>query len=430
MSPNEEGQEGRADPTDVAEHETPHAEMRSVEVADADEETGEYPGEVRVLDLDGRRLVIVGTAHISKSSVQLVRRVIEREQPDRVCVELDERRYEALSKPQDFEALDLKQVIRKKQLTTLMVNLFLGAYQKRLGAELGVAPGQELLEAARVAEEHGIPISLCDRDVRVTLRRATHATPFLRRFWLMAEMVASIFDAPEISEEDLQKLKEQDMLTELMNELGEAHPSLKTVLIDERDAYLSHKILHAEGDTVVAVVGAGHLHGICERLEEGREADLETLDEIPPISHWWKVAGWGIPVLILGAIAWIGWSQGLHEAGENLWFWTLANGIPSALGAVVAWAHPLTILAAFVAAPITSLTPVIGAAYVTAFVQAWIAPPKVKEFKSFAEDVGQLRMWWKNRLLKIFTAYLLPGLGSMIGSVVGGGKILSSLFGG
>lgn len=396
----------------------------------APDETGEYPGEVRVLDLDGRRIVLVGTAHVSKGSVDLVRRVIEQEEPDRVCVELDERRYDALSKPQDFAQLDLKEIIKRKQLTTLMVNLFLGAYQKRLGAELGVQPGQELMEACKVAEELGVPIELCDRDVRVTLRRATHATPFFRRLWLLAEMIASIFDAPEISEEDLDKLKEQDVLNELMNQLGEQHPALKRVLIDERDAYLSHKIAQAKGETLVAVVGAGHLHGIVEALEERRQADLKALDEIPPVSHWWKIAGWGIPALIIGGIVWIGYQQGLAEAGDNLLFWTLANGIPASLGALIAWAHPLTILAAFVAAPITSLTPVIGAAYVTAFVQAWVAPPKVAEFQSFSEDVGKVTMWWKNRLLKIFTAYLLPGIGSMIGSIVGGGKILSSLFGG
>ncbi|MDA8017897.1 MAG: TraB/GumN family protein [Thermoanaerobaculia bacterium] len=390
----------------------------------------DYPGEVRILELDGRRIVLVGTAHVSRGSVDLVRRVIRQEKPDRVCVELDQRRYDALSNPQDFAQLDLKEVIRRKQLTTLMVNLFLGAYQKRLGAELGVQPGQELMEATKVAEEMGLPIELCDRDVRVTLRRATHATPFFRRLWLLAEMIASIFDAPEISEEDLEKLKEQDVLNELMNQLGEQHPALKRVLIDERDAYLSHKIAQAEGDSLVAVVGAGHLHGIVEALEARREADLETLDQIPPLSHWWKVAGWGIPALILGGIAWIGYRQGIAEAGDNLLFWTLANGIPASLGALLAWAHPFTILAAFVAAPITSLTPVIGAAYVTAFVQAWVAPPKVAEFQSFSDDVGSVKMWWKNRLLKIFTAYLLPGLGSMIGSVVGGGKILASLFGG
>ena len=271
-----------------------HSAVTATATAPVDE-TGEYPGEVRILDLDGRRIVLVGTAHISQGSVDLVRRVIEQEQPDRVCVELDQRRYDALSKPQDFAQLDLKEIIKRKQLTTLMVNLFLGAYQKRLGAELGVQPGQELMEATKLAQEMGIPIELCDRDVRVTLRRATHATPFFRRIWLLAEMVASIFDAPEISEEDLEKLKEQDVLNELMNQLGEQHPSLKRVLIDERDAYLAQKIRQPRArrssrSSAPATCTASRA------LEERRDADLERSTRSRPSPTGRKVVGWGIPV--------------------------------------------------------------------------------------------------------------------------------------
>ncbi|MEM9557698.1 MAG: TraB/GumN family protein [Acidobacteriota bacterium] len=384
--------------------------------------------DVHTIEVDGRRILLVGTAHISRSSVELVREVIEAERPDRVCIELDERRFEALSDREAWQKLDLKQVIRKKALTTLLMNLLLASYQKKLGAELGVVPGTELLEAARVAQENDIPISLCDRDVRVTLRRAVHATPFLRRMVLLSEVLLSLLDAPEISEEQLQELREQDVLTELMNEMGKRHPSLKRVLIDERDSYLAQKIHDSDGQTVVAVVGAGHVQGIRAALENHRVADLDALDVIPPVSPWWKIAGWGVPVLILGTIALIGYQQGLAAAGDNLLFWTLANGIPASLGALIALAHPLTILAAFAAAPIASLTPVIGTAYVTAFVQAWVAPPTVKEFETVADDISSPRAWWRNRLLKIFLAYILPGLGSMIGSVVGGAELLSNLF--
>lgn len=353
--------------------------------------------------------------------------MIERERPDRVCVELDPQRFQSLSEQKSWESLDLKQVIRRKQLTTLIVNLLLASYQKRLGAELGVAPGTELLEATRVADTLGIPVDLADRDVRITLRRAVSATPFWRRIYVLSELMLGMFDGNEVTEEQLQELREQDVLTEMMNELGRRHPSLKRVLIDERDAYLSHKIMNAEGQTVVAVVGAGHVQGIKDALVNHREADLEALETVPPVSPVWKVAGWAIPVLILGAIAWIGHSQGIDAATDNAVFWILANGIPASLGALIAWAHPLTIVAAFVAAPITSLTPVIGAAYVTAFVQAWVAPPKVKEFQTVADDAGKLGNWWKNRLLKILLAYILPGLGSMLGSVIGIGEILSNV---
>ena len=386
-----------------------------------------YPPEVRFLDLDGRQLILVGTAHVSRSSVELVRRVIEQERPDCVCVELDAHRFESLAQEKKWESLDLKQIIRQQQLPTLLLNLLLAAYQKRLGGELGVQPGRELLEATRVADEHQIPIELCDRDVRVTLRRAAHSTSFFRKFLLMSELLVAMFDSSEISEEQLEKLKDQDVLTELMDDLGRHLPALKRVLIDERDAYLSERLRRAPGDRVVAVVGAGHLEGICRNLGEDQAVDLDALNEIPPVSPLWRVAGWGVPLLILGALGWIGFSQGTDKMGEDIIFWILANAIPTALGGLLALAHPLTILAGFLAAPLTSLTPVIGAAYVTAFVQAYLRPPVVKELQTVAEDLMVFRKWWDNKLLKIFLAFLLPGFGSMLGSLVGGGKIFSSL---
>ncbi len=386
-----------------------------------------YPPEVRQLDLDGRRMILVGTAHVSRSSVDLVRRVIETETPDCVCVELDAQRYEALAHKK-WESLDLKQIIRRKQLPTLLLNLLLAAYQKRLGGELGVQPGSELLEAVRVAEGLGIPIELCDRDVRVTLRRASSEMSFFRRLLLMSELLVAMFAGPQISEEELEELKEQDVLSELMADLGRHLPALKRVLIDERDAYLGERLRRTEAGTVVAVVGAGHLEGIHRALLEDRAIDLDQLCETPARSPVWKVAGWAVPLVILGALGWIGFSQGADKMGEDVVFWILANAIPTAIGGVIALAHPLTVLAGLLAAPLTSLTPVIGAAYVTAFVQAWVRPPVVKEFQTVADDILVLRRWWRNRLLKIFLAFMLPGFGSILGSLLGGGKIFSSLF--
>jgi pheromone shutdown-related protein TraB len=389
---------------------------------------GGYPPEVAILDLAGRRVVLVGTAHVSHSSVELVRRVIAEERPDRVCVELDKQRYESLSKKKQWEALDLKQVIRKQQLPTLLLNLVLAAYQKRLGGQLGIQPGTELLEATRVANEHGIPIELCDRDVRVTLRRAARRTSFFRRLMLLSEFLVSMFDAPEISEEQIQELKQQDVLNELLEELGRHLPALKEVLIDERDAYLAESIRESQGERLVAVVGAGHLRGIRQALESGRAVDLAALDEVPPSSPWVKVVGWGLPAVILGALLWIGWRQGATEAGDNLVFWFVANAVPTAIGAILALAHPVTIVVSALAAPFTSLTPVIGAGYVAAFVQTWTRPPVVKEFQTVADDLASPRRWWGNKLLRVFLVFVLTTLGSLIGSAVGGGKILTSLF--
>ena len=398
----------------------------------AGETTGQkrdYPAsQVHFLEVDGREFILVGTAHVSRESAELVRRVIEQEKPDRVCVELDAQRYQALTQKQRWEALDIKEVIRKKQLSTLMVNLLLSAYQKKLGVKLGVMPGTELLEATRAAEENGIPVSLCDRDVRVTLRRAWRSTPFLKKTLLLSAILTSVFDEKEVTEEQIEDMLQGDVLSELMKELGEAMSALKRVLIDERDMFLTHKMRDSEGERIVAVVGAGHLDGIKKALAEHQTADLEAINTIPKVSPAWKWIGWGVPVAILGSIAYIGWSKGPAAAGDNALFWIFANGIPCAIGAVLALAHPLTIVAAFVSAPITSLTPVIGAAYVTAFVQAWVRPPVVKEFQTVGEDMSVVRKWWQNRLLRVFLAFLLPGIGSMFGSVVGGVEIFSNLF--
>jgi len=389
---------------------------------------GQYDSDVAVLTVGGKTVILVGTAHVSRESVEIVRLVIEQEHPDGVCVELDAKRFEAISHPNRWESLDLKEIIRQQQLSTLMVNLVLASFQKRLGDKLGVLPGTEMLEAIRMAEKHNVPVTLGDRDVRVTMRRAWRNTPFWKKSLLLSSLLLSIFDTTEVSEDEIRNLKKQDVLSEMMKELGTEVPTLKVALIDERDRYLAKKIVEAPGTRTVAVVGAGHVAGICQIIEQQISVDLEELNYIPPVSPMWKVVGWSIPLLIVGSIAWIGWQKGADAAGENALFWILANGIPSGIGGILAMAHPLTILTAFVSAPFTSLTPVIGVGYVTAFVQAYLQPPIVRDFQTVAEDIAIPGRWWKSRLLRVFLAFLLPTIGSIIGTWVGGTRIVSNLF--
>jgi len=388
----------------------------------------QYSDDVAVIEQGDKTILLIGTAHISQHSADLVEEIIAREHPDTVCIELDKKRFTALSQPLRWENLNPKQIIRKKQLSTLLVNLVLSSYQKKLGGKLGIQPGTELLAAARVAEKMDIPVELCDRDVRVTLRRAWKATSFYRKGYLMATLLASLFDDTELDEEKLTELRKKDVLSEMMNEIGEALPAAKHVLIDERDIFMAEKIKKAAGKRIVAVVEAGHMEGI-ERVIHKDNSDLmEEIDTIPPISKGWKIAGWSIPAVILLSIAAIGFRQGAGEAGANALYWVLANGIPSAIGAMIAFAHPATIISAFAAAPITSLTPVIGAGYVCAFVQVMTQPPKVKEFEAVSVDIATLRGWWQNRLLRVFLVFFMTGLGSSIGTWVGGYRIVTSLF--
>ena len=389
---------------------------------------GQYESDVFCLYAKGKTVILVGTAHVSQDSVDLVKLVIEQEHPDNVCVELDPKRYEAISHPNRWESLDLKEIIRKQQLSTLIVNLVLASFQKRLGEKLGVLPGTEMLEAIRMAEKHNLPVTLADRDVRVTMRRAWRTTPFWRKSMLLSSLLLSIFDTTEVSEDEIRNLKKQDVLSEMMKELGKEVPTLKSVIIDERDQYLAKKIVEAQGTRTVAVVGAGHVEGIRETIDRQVSVELEPLEYVPPVSPIWKAVGWSIPLLIVGSIAWIGWQKGAEAAGENAIFWILANGIPSGLGGLLAMAHPLTVVTAFISAPFTSLTPVIGVGYVTAFVQAYLQPPLVRDFQTVAEDIAIPHRWWKSRLLRVFLAFVLPTIGSIIGTWVGGTRIVSNLF--
>jgi pheromone shutdown-related protein TraB len=387
-----------------------------------------YSDDVLTIRLADKIILLIGTAHISQESTDLVRQVIEQEMPDTVCIELDEKRFQALSKRNQWENLNLKQIIRNKQLATLLVNLVLASYQKKLGGQLGIVPGTELLTAATVAEKNNIRMVLCDRDVRITLRRAWHATPLWKKGYLLATLITSLFDRTELDEEKLAELRKKDVLSELMNDIGEVMPEAKKALIDERDIYMAEKIKEVAGKNIVAVVGAGHMEGIRKVIVEDNRSQLEQIEEIPPVSQAWKIIGWSIPAVIIMSIIIIGIQKGAGAAGANVGYWILANGIPSAIGAILAMAHPATILSAFAAAPITSLTPVIGAGYVTAFVQVMTRPPVVREFESASTDMASVGGWWHNKLLRIFLVFILTGFGSAVGTWVGGYKIFTNLF--
>ncbi len=387
-----------------------------------------YSEDVQTVNKNGREYIIVGTAHISRQSAELVKQVIENEKPDTVCIELDEKRYKALSEKNRWENLDLKSLIRQKQLSTLIINLVLSSYQKKLGEKLGVTPGTELLEAANTAKEKNIPIELCDREVRITLKRAWHSMGFWQKLKFLFGGLAGIFEKQELTEEKLTELRSKDVLSEMMDELGKAMPVLKKVIIDERDQYIAQKMKDSKGEKIVSVVGAGHVNGIIKSLESDDKIDLKAIEVIPKPSPVAKIIGWGIPAIIIASILFIGYSKGLNEAGDNALFWILANGIPSAIGALIALAHPLTILTAFLAAPVTSLSPLIGAGYVAAFVQVYFQPPLVKDFQNVTDNARKFSMWWKNKLLKVLLVFILASLGSVLGTYVGLFEIVKNVF--
>lgn len=373
----------------------------------------------RINTPDGREIILIGTAHISKASKELVRETIETEKPDTVCVELDEGRAKSIQDPDRWKKTDLKEVIKKKQLATLIANLVLGSYQKRMGEQTGVKPGSELKEAVDVSTEKSIPVVLADRDIKITLKRTWACTPWYRKFSLLGGLFGSIFDKTEISEEELAKIKEQDALNSMMQEFGKSFPEVKQVLIDERDQFLASKIRNAPGKKVIAVVGAGHVKGIAGIISDNKELPSEeSISVIPKGAPIWKIIGWAIPIAIIASIIFVGYETGVEKAGQLSLQWAMFTGGGAMLGTIIAGGHPVTVLVALLVAPFTGLTPLIGVGFFTALTQVYMRPPRVSEMETLSDDIWQVKRWWKNRVTRVILCFLCPGIPAIIGKIL------------
>ncbi len=366
-----------------------------------------------------REFVLVGTAHISQDSVDTVRAVIAEEDPDTVCVELDEQRHRALRNPKHWESLNLIQVLRQGQAPFLLANLTLASFQKRMGLQTGVKPGAELAAAAETADDLGKEIQLVDREIRTTLLRAWRKAGFWKKMNLFATLLASMFETQELNEEELAKLRQTDTLSAMLDEMADVLPTVKTILVDERDTYMAHHIAKAPGKKIVAIVGAAHMPGILKKIGTDFSAEeIEELSLIPEKKTFSKLIPWLIPAIVIGLFIYgfmVGNTEQLADAAVA---WVLANGVLSALGALIALGHPLTIVSAFIAAPITSLNPTIGAGFVTGVVQAFLSPPQVKDMENVSEDIAALSGWWRNRLTRVLLVFFFSSLGSAIGTMV------------
>jgi pheromone shutdown-related protein TraB len=378
---------------------------------------------ITLVRLKDREILLLGTAHVSKDSVADVERAIEEESPDHVCIEIDESRYQSISEGQNWERLNIYQVLRQKKGFLLMGNLVLSSFQRRMGLDLGVAPGAEMIRAVEVARERNIAFSFCDREIQTTLRRAWRKTGFWGKSKMLASLLSSVLTNEKLGEEDIERLKNRNALEEMMAELAEYLPSVKRVLIDERDQYLATRIFQAKGTKILAVVGAGHRAGIAaflQRLDAGTESeDLSSIDFVPDPSPVSRVLPWVVPAavaFIIGAgFVRSGWQQGL----EMLWLWILVNGSLAAAGALAALAHPLTILVSFLAAPITSMNPTIGVGFVSGIVEAVIRKPRVADFNRLQEDIASLRGFYRNRVTHALVVFFLSSIGSAVGTFIG-----------
>ena len=382
----------------------------------------------KVLELNGKKITLIGTAHVSAESIKEVRNTIEELKPDCICIELDEKRADSIKNPDKYRQLDLVKVLKNHQGFLMIANLVLSSFQRRMGQNLGVKPGDEMLEAIKVAEEKNIPTVMADRPIQVTLRRAWAKNSLWGKSKLLAALLSSAFSKEEYSSEEIEELKKGNEMDSMMNELSDYMPVVKKVLIDERNYYLASKIYNAEGDSKVAILGAGHLKGVEEILIELSQnienTKLEEISDVPPKSFFSKCLGWIIPAIIVGFIAAGFVYGGLHAGGKMMLSWFLWNAIPAAIMTTLALAHPLTILVAFISAPFTSLCPFIGVGFVTAIVQALICKPKIMDMESIQDDVSSFKGWYKNRILRAFLVLLLSTVGSMIGTFAGGTDII------
>jgi pheromone shutdown-related protein TraB len=357
---------------------------------------------VDLLEADGRSIYLVGTAHVSPASAALVDRVIREQRPDAVCLELCSSRYETLTNPERWKETDLYSVIRDGRAYVLMAQLALAAFQRKLAREFKIRPGEEMHRAMTAAKAIGADVVLVDREIRTTLKRAWASAGFWATLRMTWSMIVSLFDREIVGAEEIEKLKGNDELTVMLEEFSGALPGVKTALIDERDRYLAAKIRRAPGQRVVAVVGAGHVPGIKRMFSEN--IDVDALEVLPAPKPVFRVIGWGVPILLFGLVA-AGFAFSGRDTGEQMIVaWVLANGLAAAAGAIIALAHPLTVVTAFAAAPLTSLNPTIAAGWVCGLVEAWLRKPRV--------------------LLVV----ILANLGSSIGTFVGVGWILA-LFG-
>ncbi len=372
---------------------------------------------LEILEQGAKKIYILGTAHVSKRSVEEVEQLIHSLKPDTVCVELCETRYQSMVDDTRWKKLNIFDVIKQGKTLLLMANLALASFQRKLGDQFGIKPGAELKAAVEAATETGAKLVLADRDVQITLKRSWANVPWWKRIVVMSGLIDSVWSDTELSEEDLESLKDKDQLSAMMTEFAEKLPEIKGPLIDERDQYLMSNIQEAEGNVVVAIVGAGHVQGMLSHF--GTPVDRSLIEQIPPKKKWVGLLKWIIPALIFSAF-YFGWRDHQGESFSNmLTAWVLPNSIMAGLLTIVAGGRFLSVVTAFVASPITSLNPTLGAGMVVGLVEAWLRKPTVEDLENLHDDIRTIKGFYRNPFTRVLLVTLFSTLGSALGAIVG-----------
>lgn len=379
------------------------------------------------------KITILGTAHVSKASANAVRELIESNQFDVIAIELCNSRYSSIVNPNSLADMDLFEVIKTKKASMVAASLALGVYQRRLAEQFGVQPGEEMRVAIDLAQKKNLSLELIDRDVGITMKRLYGNIPWWRKLYVISGLIASVLTNEKVTEEEIEKLKTGDMLESTFAQFATSAYDLFSPLIAERDQYISARLRQLTnrqpGKRILAVVGAGHLAGIKQELIEGNADPDETLSKLV---HQPKGTGIGkfIPWIIV-ALVLAGFGFGFSKSSDLGWSlvinWILINGGLSALGAAIAGAHVLTVVTAFLAAPLTSLNPTIGAGVVTSAVELYLRKPTIKDFENVRQDTTKLSGWRTNRVARLILVFLLSTLGSVFGTYIAGFQIFDAL---
>jgi len=371
---------------------------------------------IHQLVVDDKEILLVGTAHVSRESAELVARLIREEAPDTVCVELCPSRFQTIKHKEQWRQTDIMKVIKEKKSFLLLSNLLLASFQRRIAQKMDISPGAEMVAAIEAAEETGAQIHLADRDIRVTLSRTWHTMSTWDKMKILYHMILSLGEIDEIGEQEIERMKQEDILESILADVGQSLPVLKSILIDERDVYLAQKIKTAPGRKVVAVVGAGHVPGI--RKHWDTDTDIAGLETIPPGGRMGQVMKWLLPGLIVLMIV-LGFFYGGSKTGaEMAFFWVATTGICAGVGAIMALGHPLTILSAVVAAPLTCLHPMVAAGWVSGLCEAFLRKPRVLDFEGLMTDILSFRGFWRNNVTRVLLVVVFTNLGASVGTFV------------
>lgn len=373
--------------------------------------------DIHLLSFRDREIILIGTAHVSRHSAQLVEKTILENNPDTVCVELCATRLGAIRDTDRWRNMDIIKIIREKKALMLFMNLVLASFQKKIADRFGIRPGQEMINAVEAAGKTGALIRPSDREIQTTLSRVWRGMGFWAKLKLLFSFVFSFGESDNIKEEDIERMKQEDILETLLSDVKKTHPIIERVLIDERDRYLAESIRTAPGEKILAVVGAAHVPGIKKYITTDAPIDLSELDTIPKAGPFGKIMKWLVPGLILVLFATGFLMEGKSAGTDMIWIWVAANGIFAGLGALLALAHPYTILSAVLAAPLTSLNPMIAAGWVSGLVEAFARKPKVRDLEAIPQDITSVRGFWRNNVTRILLVVVFTNLGSSIGTM-------------